>query len=227
MNRRLVCSIALVALTGAPCAAQSLFRSAGGAPAQLPDDPATPLYGMSLYAVEPPQPREFSANDLVTIVVAESTEMKREQDSDFSKDYRNEFDLIEWPALRQFLFHLRGPATADTFGANPLASNTNDFEGEAEYERKDDISTRVTARVLEVKPNGTLLLEAKTTLQTDDEIQTITLSGYCRGEDVTDINTVRSSQMFNLVFNVQHEGEMRKANKKGWIPRVLETIFNF
>jgi flagellar L-ring protein precursor FlgH len=227
MIRTLICAATLIACIGAPCAAQSLFRSAGGAPAEPLDDQAAPLYGMSLYAVEPPKPREFAANDLVTIVVAESTEMKREQDSDFSKDYDNDFDLIEWPALRQFLFHLSGEANATTFGANPLARSSSEFEGEAEYERKDDITTRVTARVLEVKPNGTLLLEAKTTLQTDDEIQTITLSGYCRGEDVTDINTVRSSQMFNLVFNVQHEGEMRKANKKGWIPRVLETIFNF
>lgn len=212
---------------GAPCAAQSLFRGAGDAQPTAPDDQAEPLYSMSLYAVAPPEPRSFGANDLVTIIVAESTRMKREQDTEFEKDYNNEFDLIEWPALRQFLFHLRGPEVADTFGASPLARNRNEFEGQAEYERKDDISTQVTARVLEVKPNGTLLLEARTTLQTDGEKQVITLSGYCRAEDVTDINTVRSSQMFNLVFNVQHEGEMRRANKKGWIPRVLETVFNF
>ena len=219
--------VVLCLAAGAPCAAQSLFRGVNNAQPTAADDQAEPLYSMSLYAVAPPEPRQFSANDLVTIIVAESTRMKREQDTEFEKEYDNEFDLIEWPALRQYLFHLRGPNPAGTFGASPLARNRNEFEGQAEYERRDDISTQVTARVLEVKPNGTLLLEASTTLQTDEEKQVITLSGYCRAEDVTDINTVRSNQMFNLVFNVQHEGEMRKANRKGWIPRVLETIFNF
>jgi len=226
MNR-LALPVILFLAAGAPCAAQSLFRGVNNAQPSAPADQAEPLYSMSLYAVAPPEPRAFGANDLVTIIVAESTRMKREQDSEFEKDYNNEFQVIDWPAIRQFLFHLRGPEVADTFGASPLARNLSEFEGEAEYERRDDISTQVTARVLEVKPNGTLLLEARTTVQTDDEKQVITLSGYCRAEDVTEINTVRSSQMFNLVFNVQHEGEMRKANRKGWIPRVLETVFNF
>ena len=63
MIRTLACAVTLAAFTGAPCAAQSLFRSAGGAPAQAPDDPAAPLYGMSLYAVEPPRPVAEKSDD--------------------------------------------------------------------------------------------------------------------------------------------------------------------
>ncbi len=110
-----------------------------------------------------------------------------------------------------------------------LARNTiaAKFEGEGEYERKERVTARITARVLEVKPNGTLLIEARTSIQTDSEKQTILLAGMCRSEDVSARNTVSSSQLFDLTLNIQHEGQVKKAAEKGLIPRALEAIFNF
>lgn len=226
MNHRHAIACCLVLAPAATCPAQSLMRAAAQEQTQAPEDPAQTLYGMSLYAVPAPEPRQFSANDLVTILVDESTTMTREQEAEFEKEQRFDFEMSDLNALQRFLT-LNGPTTGNTFGGNPLLDVVNEFEGEAEYERRDDIRTEVTARVVEVKPNGNLLLEAKTTIQTDDEIQVIALSGYCRSEDVTQLNTVRSTQVFNMVFDVQHEGQMRNTTQKGWITRALESIFNF
>jgi flagellar L-ring protein FlgH len=227
MNRSARFALVPAALAiGAGAQGQSLMRLEAPAPATI-EAQVEPLQGMSLYALEPKQERTFSTNDLVTILVSETTNMQREQTLEAKKNYDNRFQMIEWPELRQFLTHLSGPTNASTFGASPLASNRTNFKGEGDYERKDRITARVTARVLEVKPNGTLLLEAKTTVTTDREVQVITLSGLCRTEDITEQNTVVSNLLFNLSLNVQHEGEMARTSRKGLIPRVLETLFNF
>ena len=55
----------------------------------------------------------------------------------------------------------------------------------------------------------------------------LVLAGVCRQEDVTDANTVLSSQIAKLTVSVQNAGEVRKASKKGIIPRALETVFAF
>ena len=101
------------------------------------------------------------------------------------------------------------------------------YEADASYERDDAVTARVTARVVEVKPNGTLLLEARTVIATDSEEQTIVLGGICRVEDVTVSNTVMSNQMFDLRLDIQNTGDVRKDGEKGVIPKVLDAIFNF
>jgi len=173
-----------------------------------------------------PEPRQFAPHDLITILVTEESRFERNQTLETEKEYENSIAMLNSTLLRQFL-ELRLPAPGTNLEGNDLALSDREFESEGEYEREDLIQAQITARVLEVKPNGTLLLEARTTLQTDEEMQTFTLSGLCRSEDVTQFNTVRSSQLFNLDLNVQHEGQVRESTKKGLIQRVIETIFNF
>ncbi len=219
----------MVSLTacGAVASAQSLFQqSSPEAAAAAEQDPAAPLYGVSLYVIEPPKPREFQENDLITILVREESLLEREQTVESEKDYTLQTPRVQLPETVKFLLLNGDPADVANLPELGVESN-NEFEGEGEYEREDRIEARITARVMEAKPNGTLLLEARSVIQTDEETSTYLLSGICRTEDVTEQNTVLSSQIFDLQLNVQHEGELRKATKKGLFPRVLETLFNF
>jgi flagellar L-ring protein precursor FlgH len=221
-------ALAFVAL--APIAnAQSLFQDEPEAPPARADGDRSAhesLYATSLIAVRPPDPREYKENDLITIEISEISNIKREQTLDTEKKYQNDAAMATLTTIRQFL-ELRAPLG----GVNPSTSNLGEsrvkFEGDGEYERKEKITARITARVLEVKPNGTLLIEARSSIETDTEKQTILLAGLCRSEDVTARNTINSSQLFDLSLNIQHEGQIKKAAEKGLIPRALEAIFNF
>ena len=46
----------------------------------------------------------------------------------------------------------------------------------------------------DVKPNGLILVEARESIQSDGEIKTMVLSGLCDPKDITNANTVQSSQ---------------------------------
>ncbi|MEM9082437.1 MAG: flagellar basal body L-ring protein FlgH [Planctomycetota bacterium] len=189
----------------------------------VPEGPPT-LEATSLYYVEPEEPREFLAEDLVTIIISERTEIAREQTLESGKEYTLEGGVTAIPDFAE-LIELRlaqGDSLAE-IGMNW----SSEFTGEGEYERDDEVTARVTARVVEVKPNGNLLLEARTVVTTDEETQTITLTGYCRSEDVSVSNTIQSNEMYDLQLNMQHEGELKRSGKKGLIPRVLETLFHF
>ena len=222
-----VCGAVCVAVASGAASGQSLFQVPGEEPlAGVIDDPAASLYGYSLVAVRPPEPREFLPQDLITIIIRESSRVERDQTLETEKSMSLDAEIIKLKALTQFL-ELRGPATGSTVSGSPIFDATGTFEGEGEYERNDDVTARVTARVLEVKPNGVLLVEARTTVRTDEEVQTITLSGYCRTDDVSASNTLQSSELYDLRLDVQHEGEIRKATKKGLIPRVFETLLSF
>ncbi len=74
---------------------------------------------------------------------------------------------------------------------------------------------------------GSLVLEVRSHIKTDEEESTIKVTGICRPEDVTAANTILSNQLHDLKIEKMHEGELKKANEKGIIAKVLDTIFAF
>ncbi len=190
------------------------------------------LQAASFTAVSPLPPRQFALHDLVTIVVRESASASSEATLETEKDLSVEGEITDLPRFDLTeLLQLRLQNTQ--FEGNegePIKLGigyNNSFEGDGEYERKDEMIFRITARVVDVKPNGTLALEARKFIRNDDEQLTITLTGYCRAEDVAADNTVLSTQMFDLRVTKAHSGELRNASKKGILSKIIDFVFNF
>ncbi|HPO94367.1 MAG TPA: flagellar basal body L-ring protein FlgH, partial [Phycisphaerales bacterium] len=94
-------------------------------------------------------------------------------------------------------------------------------------ERKDNFTARIAAEIIDVKPNGNLVLEARKAIESNGEVSTMVLSGVCRGQDITKSNTIQSSQVANLTLKVEGDGDVKDAGSKGILTRVLDTLFNF
>jgi flagellar L-ring protein precursor FlgH len=78
-----------------------------------------------------------------------------------------------------------------------------------------------------VKPNGTLVLQGRKKITTDDEYQQFLITGIARAEDVTADNTVLSTQLADFNLRKTHKGAVRNATKKGLIPKLLDVINPF
>jgi len=220
------CPLLAVALIAPAACAQSLFLQASPAYVGLDENPAAPLRGLSLTMVEPPPPRTFALHDLVTIIVDETTRAEADQSLDTKKDYKLDGSIEAFPSLAE-LAELRLVTGGRTPVVEWQANHKSDYKGDGQYERTDRLVVRITAEVIDVKPNGNLVVEAKKTVVKDDEEQVIVLSGTCRGDDVTDDNTILSTQLADLHVAVHNEGQVKKASEKGLIPRVLDTLFAF
>lgn len=189
-------------------------------------NPVAALEGVSLYAVQPQAPRRIKVNDLVTIIVNQSSAMEHDQALDTEKKYRNTASIDAFPDLRH-LWELQVFAGRTDMTPELSVNSNSKFESDGEFARQDRVTARITAQVIDVKPNGLLVLEARSTITTDSEQQLMVLSGTARMEDVTAQNTLQSTQLFDLRLETHHTGEVRRAADKGIITRVLEAVFNF
>ncbi|WP_428388807.1 flagellar basal body L-ring protein FlgH [Mucisphaera sp.] len=183
---------------------------------------------VSYAAVETPDIRRFQVNDLIMIIVRESFSSSAEQTTETEKEGDVSANISRLPDLRASdLIDLQ--LRMNTFGVQPGvdADFSKSFEGEGDYSRSDTMAGRVMARVVDVKPNATLVLEARDRIQTDDEVVSIVVSGTARAQDVTEQNSIESDQLYGLSVRKEHEGELRKANKRGWITRTFDAIFDF
>ncbi len=193
-----------------------------------PTDGAPGLRQISLYHVEPPQPRTYLANDLVTIIISERARTDRSHEVETTKEWNIDGSVSSSVDFLKLL-ELRLQQGRDSSDDLPVmrAQLDREYTGEGEYQRDDTVTARVTARIVEVKPNGNLLIEARTVVRTDEEEQTILVSGTARSEDITNNNTVQSNQLYDLTVDIQNKGQVKNAASKGLFTRVLDTIFNF
>jgi flagellar L-ring protein precursor FlgH len=232
MNR----ALALASLLLAPGAlGQSLLRPQESQPASTmglsAEDaalrpPNEDLRATSMMYIDPPRPRVFHLHEQVTILIDENSAQSSKESLETNKDVQMDASLKKFPSLKAFV-----DGELLTGGSNPVvefgAADKQKYKGEGTYSRNDRFTAKITAKVIDVKPNNTLVIEARKTIQTNDEIKVLVLSGVCRRDDVTNANTVLSSQLADLTIIQTTEGELRDGSKKGWITGLFEAIFNF
>jgi len=227
MNSATPIAIAALAFLSAGACAQSLFLAQEQIEAA--DEPTAPMLSVqqvSLVYVEPPEPRVIQQHDIVTIIIDETSSMTSSQKLETDKQSKGNAELnslVNALALLELRI-----ASSDITNVDLLDFNAKrNYTGEGDYERKDKFTARITAQVLEVKPNGTLVLQAIKRITKDEEIQTLVLSGVVRSEDITEQNTILSSQMANLTLDLQNEGELKDTAEKGILTKILDTVFAF
>ena len=211
-------------------AAPALLGTAAKARATLladrPDSkPNAVLLRWSPLAVKSPDPEKIKVHDLITIIIRESKTATTDSKMESKKDWQLDSSLSKWIRLSD----KHGIVPATFAEGNPAAAFDfkNDYKGDGKYDRKDELTTRITAQVIDVKPNGNLVLEATKEITIDDEGYTIKLTGECRSKDVTPDNTVLSTQIGSPIIDVQHTGAVRDATRRGWLMRALDLFHPF
>ena len=117
--------------------------------AAMLDDDGLPitnaLESTSLFAFSPEKPRVFKEHDLVQIIVRETTRIESFQGLETEKEYGliagveafpglNDYDLLKYTGLE--------------------AAGEKEFDGEGEYAREDNLTTRLAAEVLKSCPTA-------------------------------------------------------------------------
>ena len=120
----------------------------------------------------------------------------------------------------------RGGATLNFANILNGASNIN-FAGQGSTTRSGQLEAFVSARVVEVLPNGDLVIEGKKEVTVNRERQILSLRGIVRSFDVAPTNVVMSTAIANMEVKFDGKGVVADANKPGWLFRLLQIITPF
>jgi flagellar L-ring protein precursor FlgH len=196
--------------------------------ARTPEAVATPGEAqapVSLTAVPPARPKKYKKNDLVAIIVRQDSEASTSATTDLKR--KQDFDF----AIEQFLEFARFAGTGGIGNvANPgklpeiKFKFDNSRNADANNARNDHMSARITAKIVDVKPNGTIVVEATAHIRNDREEQTIRLSGVARSEDITVDNTLLSTQLADLNLVKETKGEVKDGTKRSWLNNFIDKV---
>lgn len=169
----------------------------------------------SLWAVDGGKTRNIFADrkaqdvgDILTIVISESTTISDTRSNSNSKSGNNNlsagvgiFDFIKAASI----------SGSDSFKANGAASSKNTTTG------------NVTVTVVDVQPNGNLVLEGTQSIWNNKNEHKITFKGICRPEDITANNTIPSTKIAAATVRFDGKGPLNAKQRQG----ILTQIFNF
>ena len=200
---------------------------AAGADAQ-PPAASVSAASVSLFAVPEPQPKTIKKHDLVTILVREDSAFSSSGTTDLKKQEDFDTKLDAFIQLKLSHMELKGIIPGGAAAVPEIkAEGTRDYKGDATVDRTDTFTARITAEVVDVKPNGTLVLQAVKRIKTDEEEQRMILTGVCRADDIGADNTILSTQLYDLELEKNHKGAVDDTTKRGFIPRLLDQVNPF
>lgn len=172
----------------------------------------------------PPPLRNFRLNDVVTIRVDEITRVLAEGAAESRKRTLFEGILTDW--IRITDFRLRPDPQGN--GDPTVAGESNSqYRAESSVESRESMAFNIAATVVDIRPNGSLVVEARKTIRVNDNLWETSLSGICRAEDIAPDNVVLSKDLINLEIRKMDRGHLRDGYRRGWLSRFLDRATPF
>ena len=198
-----------VAMLGGRAVAQS--SSLYGSPEQR--QPLTlPTYSWTYQPTQ--EPRELKVRDLITVVVDEKSQVISEGEVDRRKKADLSMVLKDWLKLDGLSV---GPAPQPN--GDPAISGAVDskYRAESELETRDAMKFRIASEIVDIRPNGLLVIEGHRTIRNNEEVWEMSLSGLVRPEDVLPNNSVLSESVADLRIYKREMGHVRDGYRRGWM----------
>ena len=149
--------------------------------------------------------------DLLTVLIVENQEIKNEETSQLRRSTTLDYKLDS--------FDIK----PDAFDPLPrvAASSQDDFNGTANYEKDGEFTARITAIVMDVLPNGNLVLKGRREIKIDSETKVIEFSGVVRRYDIRSDNTVLSELVADARVSYTGEGQLTDTTNRRGIGNVI------
>jgi flagellar L-ring protein FlgH len=154
-----------------------------------------------------------SIGDVVTIQLAESTTSAQQGSVQTARTFSASSSLTAF-------FGLTGSHTAVQNLFSPNSAQA--LNGKGQTALTTALSTTLGASVVEILPNGLLVIEAQRQVRATDQTETMTLRGIIRPDDLSPTNTILSSQISHLEVKLEGSGVITEGTHP---PNAVVRIF--
>jgi flagellar L-ring protein precursor FlgH len=96
--------------------------------------------------------------------------------------------------------------------------------GEAKQNTASTVKASIAVVVIDVQPNGNLVVAGARSVKVQDETRTLRISGLVRQLDITPLNTVGSAQVADARIAITGEGASTRQVTKGPIGQMFDTL---
>ena len=160
--------------------------------------------------------RARAIGDLVSIVIDEAPQMtdigyySTEKSSSLAENFTNAINTIFKTSLK---------------GALDGTNGVLNVSGETQLSRTLTLTDTVVAQVVQVLPNGNLLVQGKKSLVNQNERLDLIISGVVDPKWINQSGEILSSHIANLQFAMNGTGTVSRGQNEGILDKAIRTVF--
>jgi flagellar L-ring protein precursor FlgH len=164
--------------------------------------------------------RAVKLHDLVTVLVDDKSIMSSDHELDRKKTGYGDLQLPNWILLKGFRKVVDDPQSG---GAPHIRGQIdNKIQAHGTLTTTDAVKFHIACEVVDIRPNGNLVLEGHRSIKTNEEVWEFSLSGEVRADALLPNNTVLSDNIAALRIDKEQGGQVRDSYRQGWALKWLD-----
>ncbi len=190
-----------------------------------PGGPRVPrsIRALSLTHIALPEPRAITVHDIITVLVDEKSEIAVQSRFDRRRNATLEASIDEFVRLDptgRLILSATGDPSIDLGAGVRTQANGSSIDSEA-------VRYRIAAEVVDVLPNGNVVLEARKQIRDNKAVFEYTLTGTIAAEKVNRDMTALSEDVAALKIEKRTSGKVRNSTRLPWGAQVLDAVWPF
>lgn len=159
--------------------------------------------------------------DTITITITENTTASKKSNNKLDKSNSSTASVSAMAGLAPKSL-LGGLTNIDV-----NATSANAFEGKGDAANNNIFSGSITVTVIDVYPNGNLLVSGEKQLSISNEQEFVRLSGVVNPSFVDAANTISSSKVADARIEYKSSGQLNDGMIMGWLSRIFVNVLPF
>jgi flagellar L-ring protein precursor FlgH len=119
----------------------------------------------------------------------------------------------------------RSPTVGGVGIGTSTLNGADTFDGEGSATQGNTFTGSLTVTVMDVQPNGNLVVQGDKTLKLNQGDEFVHVSGVVRRADIATDNTVTSDRVADAHISYSGKGVIASSNKMGWLARFFNSPY--
>ncbi|MHC4261350.1 MAG: flagellar basal body L-ring protein FlgH [Planctomycetota bacterium] len=159
--------------------------------------------------------------DLITVLISETQDVTNEEVTGLQKQTSLDYELVDFNLF------------PNAFSTLPSldGDSSKQFQGNATQSKRGTFTARLTAMVVDVLPNGNLVISGRREVRVDNDVKLIEFSGVVRKYDVSAANTVASELVADATVSYTGTGPIANTGRRrgfgAWLSDALDWLWPF
>ena len=167
--------------------------------------------------------------DILTIVIEIDDEASLDNASDRSRSGDSSLTLAGFFGYGSQIDKILpgvGPADLPSGDIVDIGSTTS-ASGDGSIDRRESISLRMAALVVQELPNGNLVVVGRQEVKVNEELRELRVSGIIRPQDIDRGNTIRYDKMAEARISYGGRGSISRQQVRGYGEDVMDVILPY
>lgn len=175
--------------------------------------------------------RARNIGDVLTINISETTSASKNVSTSADKE-SSVSQTMTTPTIMGYTptpqgLGVAGITRGSNFDTSVTASGAQSFSGKGDSAQKNALLGTLTVTVIDVLPNGNLLVSGEKQMGINEGTEYVRFSGVVNPTTISSANTVASTQVADARIEFKGRGELNSAQAMGWLTKFFMSVLPF